>query len=141
MFDANARGIQKGIWFFAKVADLSPESRLVAMGIKKDDMLLCKMRDSGHKNPRVKILTPCGGSKTVRSWDDGYEHQFITYEGLPSGGGFISLDSWFEARGMLKDPSGFKLSKYLQRLVNSNPNTRTRYAKFCKSLDLEAKTA
>ena len=42
MFDANARHLKKGTMFFAR---------------KDVDLLYCKMLESDHKNPRIKILT------------------------------------------------------------------------------------
>lgn len=117
MFDANARYLPKGKWFFSKVCYCNEDSKLYRLGVRTGDLLLCKMRDAGHRNPRIKIKLPSGKRVVLRQWDEGYENQWLVYEGCASGRGFIDLDSWKTAKTRVKNPKAFHTSGVVERAL------------------------
>lgn len=101
MFDANMKGLPKGVLFFAEVHGLKENSSLVDYGVKVGDILLCTMLSIGDENPRVKVHFPIGPSTTIRSWDTHCEDKLFDTYLIFSGylkddktlGGFIQ-DCW-----------------------------------------------
>lgn len=55
MFDANLRHLPKGYTFFAKAWGISGNTKLESLGIKDDEVFICRMLSKGSKNPSILI--------------------------------------------------------------------------------------
>lgn len=102
MFDANMRYLPKGKRFFAKVHSCGEGSKWYEFGIRRDDILICHMLNSGNDRPLVDVIV---NGKTVTISDKFNSKAFcwMVYEGCLNGNGFINDESKRIAMGMLSN--------------------------------------
>ena len=99
MFDANMRGLEKGIWFFSHVYGLEKDSPLYGTGVNKDDIVISRMLDDNDETPRVSFRTPSGD--VVIQHDDEMLHTHACFEGYLDLTGFINNTSKSKAEQIL----------------------------------------
>ena len=99
MFDDNMRYLPKNFEFFCKVHSCTEDSEMFDLGVRRGDLILCKMLSYETKDPDVLFKLASGDFITShRKQNHGV---WIAYEGGVTGGGFIDKKSRDEALSIL----------------------------------------
>ena len=101
MFDANMRHLPKDLVFFAEVYSAESSGSLGKAGVKRDDIVLCKMLDDD--NDECRVLIQLKNEKIILNSRIDWKDYWLVYAGLYNGKDFTNNQSKAKAKELLSD--------------------------------------